>query len=65
MDVCMSPLDQVIRYIGEKGEGENLGVQELPLFNLLGPEYKNCGSFSGIQGKRGLNTYVPEICRTK
>lgn len=47
--------------LNEKAKwGANIGVLQLPLFNLLGPEYKNCGSFSGIQGRRGLNTTYPK-----
>lgn len=57
MDVCKSYLDQLIGYIGGKGKA-NLGVLQLPLFNLLVPEYKNCISFSSIQGIRGLNANV-------
>ena len=44
----------------EKGRA-NFGVQKLPLFNILEPEYRNCGSFSGIRGGRGLNTDVSKF----
>lgn len=53
----MRPSQMVVWKCEENGR-ENFGVQQLPLFNLLEPEYGNCICFSGIQGGRGLNTNV-------